>query len=241
MIATDRAHHGCDCLRIRNAGQCRVSSGESAPTSHPLDSARLTLLQWHTPVQPPGLRAVLTCAALELQLARVLHRDDWVTRPPRKSFGWPAKRGIPPAGPSSHRFRCCRRGDSATLVRSLTDARLVDRFHLLCSRYCWEPANAISATRTRPAKEEFGEIALLVAQHHERWDGAGYRRAIAGKNIHRLARLLSIADVFDALATARSYRKPWPAERIRSISSETERASSTRPGRIVCGFVRCVC
>ena len=64
--------------------------------------------------------------------------------------------------------------------------------------------------------EEFREIALIVAQHHERWDGVGYPRAIAGKDIHMLARLVSIADVFDALASIRSYRPPWPEERIRS-------------------------
>ncbi len=64
--------------------------------------------------------------------------------------------------------------------------------------------------------EEFREIALIVAQHHERWDGAGYPRAVAGKEIHKLARLVSIADVFDALTSTRAYRPPWPEERIRA-------------------------
>lgn len=64
--------------------------------------------------------------------------------------------------------------------------------------------------------EEFREIALIVAQHHERWDGTGYPHAVAGKAIHKLARLVSIADVFDALTSTRAYRQPWPEERIRA-------------------------
>jgi len=57
---------------------------------------------------------------------------------------------------------------------------------------------------------------LIVVQHHERWDGTGYPRAIRGEGIHRLARLVSIADVFDALTSKRAYRQPWPEERIRA-------------------------
>lgn len=64
--------------------------------------------------------------------------------------------------------------------------------------------------------DEFRKIASIAAQHHERWDGSGYPRAIAGKQIHGLARLVSIADVFDALASDRTYRTPWPEERIRT-------------------------
>jgi|KBSMisStandDraft_5_1062788.scaffolds.fasta_scaffold260055_2 response regulator RpfG family c-di-GMP phosphodiesterase len=64
--------------------------------------------------------------------------------------------------------------------------------------------------------DEFREIALIVFQHHERWDGTGYPRAIRGEGIHRLARLVSIADVFDALTSKRAYRQPWPEERIRA-------------------------
>ncbi|MGA9421751.1 MAG: HD domain-containing phosphohydrolase [Rhodanobacteraceae bacterium] len=64
--------------------------------------------------------------------------------------------------------------------------------------------------------DEFRVIALLVGQHHERWDGTGYPRALRGSRIHPLARVLSVADVFDALASIRSYRPPWSEERIRA-------------------------
>ena len=54
------------------------------------------------------------------------------------------------------------------------------------------------------------DISLLIAhcayQHHERWDGSGYPRALKAEEIHPFARLMAVADVFDALTTHRVYR-----------------------------------
>ncbi|MDZ7801722.1 MAG: HD-GYP domain-containing protein [Trueperaceae bacterium] len=48
----------------------------------------------------------------------------------------------------------------------------------------------------------------IIRHHHERWDGAGYPDGLAGEAIPRLARVLSVADVFDAMTSERSYRRP---------------------------------
>ena len=50
------------------------------------------------------------------------------------------------------------------------------------------------------------EIAL---SHHERWDGTGYPEARAGDAIPLAARIVAVADVFDALTSDRVYRKAW--------------------------------
>lgn len=51
--------------------------------------------------------------------------------------------------------------------------------------------------------------AIVVAQqHHERIDGSGYM-GLTGENIHPYAKLVAVADVFDALISRRSYKKPW--------------------------------
>jgi putative nucleotidyltransferase with HDIG domain len=51
-----------------------------------------------------------------------------------------------------------------------------------------------------------GPIAETVLQHHERMDGSGYPRGLRGDEILPMARVLAIADVFDAMTSARSYR-----------------------------------
>ena len=53
------------------------------------------------------------------------------------------------------------------------------------------------------------EIAL---HHHEKWDGTGYPHKLQGEDIPLAARIVSIADVFDALTTARPYKHAWTVE-----------------------------
>ena len=51
-----------------------------------------------------------------------------------------------------------------------------------------------------------------VRGHHERWDGAGYPDRLAGTDIHPHARLMAVADSYDAMTSARPYRSALPAE-----------------------------
>ena len=66
------------------------------------------------------------------------------------------------------------------------------------------------------------DIRPMVRSHHERWDGNGYPDRLAGEHIPRPARILRIADVFDALTTARSYRRPLTPDEALGIMVEDE-------------------
>ncbi|MBI3401837.1 MAG: HD domain-containing protein [Acidobacteria bacterium] len=52
----------------------------------------------------------------------------------------------------------------------------------------------------------------VIRGHHERWDGKGYPDRIGGTDIHAFSRLMSVADSYDAMTSARPYRKALPAE-----------------------------
>jgi HD-GYP domain-containing protein (c-di-GMP phosphodiesterase class II) len=59
-----------------------------------------------------------------------------------------------------------------------------------------------------------GLVALpYVLYHHERWDGAGYPTGRAREDIPLEARILAVADAYDAMTSARPYRRPFSAER----------------------------
>lgn len=51
--------------------------------------------------------------------------------------------------------------------------------------------------------------ALIALNHHERWDGSGYPNGIKGEEIPLPARIVAVADVFDALTSERSYKQAW--------------------------------
>ena len=60
----------------------------------------------------------------------------------------------------------------------------------------------------------------VVACHHEKWDGSGYPRALAGEAIPLAARIFAVADVFDALSSRRPYKEPLPPEEVLRILQE---------------------
>ena len=68
------------------------------------------------------------------------------------------------------------------------------------------------------ADEEYSQIAFDVANyHHERWDGTGYPDGLKGEEIPVSARIMSIADVYDALIMERVYKKPYSKEKALEI------------------------
>jgi len=67
---------------------------------------------------------------------------------------------------------------------------------------------------------ELDAIAAAVRGHHEKWDGTGYPDGLAGTAIPRLARIICVADVFDALISKRVYKAPYPFDASVDIVAE---------------------
>lgn len=57
--------------------------------------------------------------------------------------------------------------------------------------------------------------AEIARSHHERWDGRGYPKGVAGEEIPLAGRICSVADVLDALSSPRCYKQPWPEEKVK--------------------------
>ena len=65
------------------------------------------------------------------------------------------------------------------------------------------------------------KMASIVAyEHHEKWNGKGYPNQTAGEDIHIYGRITALADVFDALGSARVYKPAWNDERIFKMFKE---------------------
>lgn len=62
--------------------------------------------------------------------------------------------------------------------------------------------------------------ATIALTHHEKYDGSGYPNGIAGEAIPLFGRIVAVADVFDALTSARPYKEAWPLERAADFMRE---------------------
>ncbi len=60
---------------------------------------------------------------------------------------------------------------------------------------------------TAPLREWLGEWAGAISEHHERWDGKGYPRGLAGEDIGLSGRIVAVADVFDVITSSRAYKE----------------------------------
>ncbi|MBW8191085.1 two-component system response regulator [Neiella marina] len=77
---------------------------------------------------------------------------------------------------------------------------------------------------------------VIALNHHEKWDGSGYPNGVAGTDIPIEARIVAIADVFDALTTARPYKDAWPVEKAVDVIKQD--AGSHFDPELVDVFVR---
>jgi putative nucleotidyltransferase with HDIG domain len=84
------------------------------------------------------------------------------------------------------------------------------------------------------------EVRAVVRSHHERWDGTGYPDGQRDTQIPLLARIFSVADVYDALVSERPYKRAWPHD---AAVAELRRSAGTQfdPGIVEAFVALCGC
>jgi len=67
--------------------------------------------------------------------------------------------------------------------------------------------HTVKGAKILEAVPDFADVIPIARSHHERWDGGGYPDGLKGEDIPRLARIVAVADTFDAMTSDRPYRK----------------------------------
>lgn len=103
---------------------------------------------------------------------------------------------------------------------------LTDKEYNIIKSHTIRGEEIIKKTMSNLEDDEFLHYARNVAlYHHERWDGTGYPTGLSGRNIPLCARIMSVADVFDALVTKRSYKNSFT---IDDAFEQLEKGSGTQ-------------
>ena len=99
--------------------------------------------------------------------------------------------------------------------------KLTDEEFAIMKSHTTAGSKVIESAMSLVADSGYLEEAKNVATyHHERWDGKGYPSGKAGEEIPLSARIMAVADVFDALVSKRSYKEPFPFEKAMDIIKE---------------------
>ena len=99
--------------------------------------------------------------------------------------------------------------------------RLTEEEFDLMKKHSVYGAEIIRRTMDHAEEDEYYHIAYNIAlYHHERYDGGGYPEGLKGEDIPLEARIMALADVYDALVSDRVYKKAYPREKARLIIRE---------------------
>lgn len=91
--------------------------------------------------------------------------------------------------------------------------RLTDEERELVASHPMIGESILIASQSEEIEMELISTAIKVAgSHHEKWDGSGYPRKLQGEDIPIEARIMAVADMFDALISDRPYKKGWTLE-----------------------------
>jgi len=111
----------------------------------------------------------------------------------------------------------------------LKPGKLTEDEYRIMKNHCIYGCNTLKEAELGPEKISFLQMGQDIAHyHHERWDGSGYPDGLSGNDIPLPARIVALADVYDALTTSRVYKQAFSHELSKEII-ERERGKQFDP------------
>lgn len=100
----------------------------------------------------------------------------------------------------------------------LKPGRLTEEEFVEMQRHVEYGENLLQGVEWLPGERDLVDLAQeIIAGHHERWDGGGYPRGLAGNEIPLAGRIVAVADAYDALISRRCYKAAYTREQSRAI------------------------
>jgi len=106
---------------------------------------------------------------------------------------------------------------------SVPDAILFKQGVLTAEEWVVMRSHAVRGEEICKPMRSLGPVLPIIRSHHERWDGTGYPDGLAGEEIPLLARILQVADIYDALTTERPYKPALSAACALEVMEEEVR------------------
>ncbi len=107
----------------------------------------------------------------------------------------------------------------------LKPAKLTAREFEAMKRHTVLGSETLQAVHEQYPRNEFVRMGIAIARyHHEKWDGSGYPTGMVGEDIPLCARIMAVADAYDALRSERPYKPPFSHERTVEIISKGAKA-----------------
>ena len=103
---------------------------------------------------------------------------------------------------------------------SIPDAILFKRGSLTSQEWDVMRSHPIRGEEICRPMKSLWPVLPIIRNHHERWDGSGYPDGLAGEDIPLLARILQVADIYDALTTERPYKTALPPQAAFAVLEE---------------------
>ena len=108
----------------------------------------------------------------------------------------------------------------------LKNDKLSDTEYLKMQEHTLLGGDTIKNIETRIKIKSFLTLGREIAySHHEKWDGSGYPKGLKGDSIPLSARIVAVADVYDALTSERPYKRAFTHEQAHTIILNGERAA----------------